>query len=250
MNPGTARPWPRRTWPAPSGCWLRSSPARPSPRERARILNWGDAKTSLDGKTVTGRRLNLYNSLTQSLTPTPQSITVTSPNGGESWTVGTSQNITWTSAGTHPVGNINIDYSIDSGTNWTSVVTGTPNDGTYSWTIPNTPSTNCLVRVREIDDCPTDTSNAVFTIVAAVLETVSAPTTPSGPASGTTGTSYSYSTGGSVSSFGHTVQYLFDWGDGTDSGWLAVGTTTASHTWAAAGTYNVRAMARCATDTG
>ncbi len=42
------------------------------------------------------------------------------------------------------------------------------------------------------------------------------------------------------------MQYKFDWDDGSDSGWLAVGTTTASHSWAAAGTYDVRAMARCA----
>ena len=46
------------------------------------------------------------------------------------------------------------------------------------------------------------------------------------------------------------MQYMFDWDDGTDSGWLAVGTTQASHSWAAAGTYDVRAKARCATHTG
>ena len=43
------------------------------------------------------------------------------------------------------------------------------------------------------------------------------------------------------------MQYLFDWADGTDSGWLAVGTTSAAHAWPAGGTYNVRAMARCST---
>ncbi len=45
------------------------------------------------------------------------------------------------------------------------------------------------------------------------------------------------------------MQYLFDWDDGNLSGWLATGTTTASHSWASAGTYNVRAMARCDTHT-
>ncbi len=92
-------------------------------------------------------------------------ITVTSPNGGESWTIGTAHNITWTSTGT--VGNLNIDYSTDSGTNWTAVATGEINDGSYSWTVPNTASTTCLVRVQETDGSPTDSSNAVFSITAA-----------------------------------------------------------------------------------
>ena len=44
-------------------------------------------------------------------------ITVTSPNGGESWEVGSVHNITWTSAGA--VGNVMIDYSTNNGSTWT-----------------------------------------------------------------------------------------------------------------------------------
>ncbi len=80
-------------------------------------------------------------------------------------------------------------------------------------------------------------------------EVVSTPNTPNGPISGTTGTGYSYSTWGSSSSFGHSVQYLFDWGDSTNSGWLPVGTTSASKSWSSVGTYSIKAQARCATDT-
>jgi beta-lactamase superfamily II metal-dependent hydrolase len=91
------------------------------------------------------------------------SITVTSPNGGENWIIGTAYNITWTSTGT--VSSLNIDYSTNNGTNWTSIATGEANDGSFSWTIPSvTPSTTCLVRVQEADASPTDASNAVFTI--------------------------------------------------------------------------------------
>ncbi len=173
-------------------------------------------------------------------------IRVTSPNGGEVWTSGDMHDVTWTSTGS--IANVNIDASIDSGSSWFSIVSGTANDGSYTC-FPDTPSTTCLVRVSDTDGDPSDTSDAVFTIIDPGTETVSAPTTPTGPASGTTGASYDYSTNGSTSSLGHSVQYKFDWDDGSDSGWLAVGTTQASHSWSAAGTYNVKAMARCAEHT-
>jgi phage gpG-like protein len=92
-------------------------------------------------------------------------------------------------------------------------------------------------------------SNGDSGVRSANAETISTPSTPSGPPSGSNGTSYSYTTGGSTTSLGHSVQYLLDWGDGTNSGWLPIGTTSASKSWSSAGTYNVKAQARCATDT-
>ena len=81
------------------------------------------------------------------------------------------------------------------------------------------------------------------------LETVSAPSVLIGPNAGITGDSYVYSTGGSYSSLDHAVEYQFDWtGDGvTDlSSW---GSAVQSKTWTVAGSYNVKARARCVTDT-
>ena len=88
-------------------------------------------------------------------------ITINSPNGGENWVFGSSHNIIWTS---EPVGNVKIDYSFDNGSNWTEITANTENDGSYTWTVPSISSTNCLVRVSEIDGNPTDISDAVFTI--------------------------------------------------------------------------------------
>ena len=84
---------------------------------------------------------------------------------------------------------------------------------------------------------------------AILTETVSTPSTPVGTTSGYIGTSYSFATGNSTSNLGHSVQYYFDWGDGTNSGWLAAGTFSAQKSWSSANTYNVTAKARCATDT-
>jgi len=90
------------------------------------------------------------------------SITVTAPNGGEVWRVMETHDITWTSE--NVTGAVDILYSIDNGGSWIDIVAGEPDDGAYSWTIPNTPGTTCLVRVQESDGSPFDTSDAVFEI--------------------------------------------------------------------------------------
>jgi hypothetical protein len=91
------------------------------------------------------------------------SIIVTSPNGGESWTAGTTHTVKWTSTGT--VGNVKISYSTNNGTNWTTIISSTANDGAYSWKVPSKNSSQCLVRIQEASDgTPSDTSNAVFSI--------------------------------------------------------------------------------------
>lgn len=85
--------------------------------------------------------------------------------------------------------------------------------------------------------------------VVVVIESVSSPSSLSGPVTGLPNTTYTYFTGGSVSNIGHPVQYFFDWGDGTDSNWLPVGVTSSTKSWPVGGTYTVRTRARCATDT-
>jgi uncharacterized repeat protein (TIGR02543 family) len=92
-------------------------------------------------------------------------------------------------------------------------------------------------------------NKAVTATFTAIPETVSTPTMPAGSGSGVTGTSYSYSTGGATSSLSHSVEYQFDWkGDGSDlSPWGVAGQ---SKTWTVAGTYQVRARARCVSHTG
>jgi hypothetical protein len=96
-------------------------------------------------------------------TPT-STITVTSPNGSESWLGGSSHNITWTSTGS--VGNVKIQYSVNNGSSWATIISSTGNNGSYSWTVPNVSSSECLVKVSETDGSPTDTSDAVFSITS------------------------------------------------------------------------------------
>jgi hypothetical protein len=90
------------------------------------------------------------------------SVTLSSPNGGENWSSGCNYNITWDS---HCIlGDVKIEYSTDSGNDWDTVVLNTPNDGIYSWKVPVTVSSNCLIKLSDLDGDPYDISNANFTI--------------------------------------------------------------------------------------
>ena len=89
-------------------------------------------------------------------------LTVTSPIGGENWVVGSSNNITWTNTGT--INNVKIEISTDDGTSYSTIVASTPNTGSYSWTVPNSPSTTVKIRISNDDGSISDTSDGNFTI--------------------------------------------------------------------------------------
>ncbi|MDD5688386.1 MAG: carbohydrate-binding protein [Elusimicrobia bacterium] len=89
-------------------------------------------------------------------------ITVTLPNGGENWVANNHVRVTWTSQG--KVGNVNIDLSIDGGTNWTTLISNTANDGIESIIVPNKASSTCKIRVRDVNGTSSDMSNANFKI--------------------------------------------------------------------------------------
>jgi hypothetical protein len=91
------------------------------------------------------------------------SIIVIYPNGGENLIPEQDYDIAWTS--TESITDVSIEYSTDSGTNWSIIVATTPNDGLYTWNVPITSSDNCLIRVTNIDGTPSDVSNTPFTIL-------------------------------------------------------------------------------------
>jgi len=98
-------------------------------------------------------------------------LTVTSPNGGESWDGGSVHDITWTSQ--NFAGNVKIEFSADGGGSWTTVVASTSNSGSYSWTVPNSVSNQCLVRISDAaDGVPSDVSDGGFSIVEVALPSI------------------------------------------------------------------------------
>ncbi|WP_407667269.1 lamin tail domain-containing protein [Myxococcus qinghaiensis] len=90
------------------------------------------------------------------------SVTVTSPNGGESWTTSSARTITWTSSN---VANVRVEYTLN-GSTWTTLSSSTSaSAGSLSWTLPATASTTARVRVTDTSNSSiTDTSNSTFSI--------------------------------------------------------------------------------------
>ena len=73
------------------------------------------------------------------------------------------------------------------------------------------------------------------------------PQTPTGPHNGIIGETYTYQTQ-TIDPNNDQIQYLFNWGDGTNSGWLGPypsGTICeTTHTWERRGTYDIRVRAK------
>jgi hypothetical protein len=109
----------------------------------------------------------------------PRPLTLTSPNGGEAWSANTVHAVTWTSpAETGPdPGTVTLEFSTDSGSSWTTLAAGEPDDGTYLWLVPDSQGPGRRVRVRRYNRvvptpapyptaCSQDGSDASFTIGA------------------------------------------------------------------------------------
>jgi hypothetical protein len=99
---------------------------------------------------------------------TPPGVTVTSPNGGESWVGGEARTITWTA--TDDVGVVAVDvYYRDSETAaWTKIAKDLPHTGSFQWFVHNVPTPAARVRVVAYDaaaNAGSDQSNGLFTLV-------------------------------------------------------------------------------------
>lgn len=91
-------------------------------------------------------------------------LTLTSPNGGEVWSVGDPGPVRWTSEGTISE-NLVLEYSPDAGATWYFVRGGIPNSGSFSWTVPDYVTVQCLLRIKDGNrPAVFDVSDAVFTI--------------------------------------------------------------------------------------
>jgi hypothetical protein len=97
----------------------------------------------------------------------PPTITVTTPNGGQSWRPGSAYTIWWTYTG-DPGANVKIELlknGVLNGTVVNSTPVGNNGSGYYTWTIPSGQASGTDYRIRITSDGSyTDTSDKNFKI--------------------------------------------------------------------------------------
>lgn len=98
-------------------------------------------------------------------TSNTQVLTVVSPNGGENWGYGTLRNITWNASN---VSQVTIEYQTAPAEPWHTIVENTTaGAGSYAWIVPNAPTSQARIKVRNaFGATPVDSSNGFFSITA------------------------------------------------------------------------------------
>ncbi|OJH37884.1 endonuclease/exonuclease/phosphatase family protein [Cystobacter ferrugineus] len=151
-------------------------------------------------------------------TPVPTGrVTVVVPNGGESWSAGSTRSIAWTaSESTH----VKLEYTTD-GSTWNVIADSIPAaEGGYTWQVPASATTKARVRVSDASEAAVaDTSDADFAITSTPPQDTRAPITQETEANNSVATA-----SGRVGADKNVSGTL---SSGTDVDWFAFNVTTA-----------------------
>jgi len=176
------------------------------------------------------------------------------PTGGE--ILKDTITIKWSAYDTEDGDNLPIYlyYSSDNGRTW-SPFTSNPqkNTGEYSWDTTKLPDGAYLLQISAMDS---DTNIGFDTSGQFQIKNHEAPPVnhepvkpnqPSGPTNGKIGQEYSYTTS-TTDPDGDQVYYLWDWGDGNNSGYLGPYnsgvTINTTHKWTIKGSYGIKVKAK------
>ncbi len=170
--------------------------------------------------------------------------TPNTPSGPSSGNTGTSY--IYTTSTTDPDGD-NVKYGWDWNGNgivdeWTGFyASGTTFSIAHSW--PTAGTYNVKVMAEDSNGAQSGFSSAKTVVIN---DPPNKPTI-TGPTSGKTGNSYTYSAS-TTDPDGDQIYYLFDWDDGSDSGWKGPynsgQTASVSHVWIVQGTYQIKVKAK------
>jgi hypothetical protein len=89
------------------------------------------------------------------------------PNGGEVFSIGTIEPVTWEASDNIGIDSIVLEYSTNGGSDWTYVASPPSSDTIYYWVIPPTPSAECLMKVKAFDaimNMAEDISDSLFEV--------------------------------------------------------------------------------------
>ncbi len=130
-----------------------------------------DNRAGGGGRVTGGSGCQLTTAYQINVVNTSGPFAVTIPNGGQSYTGGTLQTITWNVVGTNasPIScaNVKITLSTDGGLTYpTVIIASTPNDGTQAVTIPAVITTTARIKIEAVGNIFFDISDADFSISA------------------------------------------------------------------------------------
>ncbi|BDS11782.1 T9SS type A sorting domain-containing protein [Aureispira anguillae] len=171
------------------------------------------------------------------------SITVTSPNGGEVWQGLSTHPITWTHT-SDASGQFRVEYSDNNGTSWSALNNGTSNNS-YNWNVPNNPGTSYLVRVLDFNNtCRSDVSDANFTVSPSdpVL------TAPNGGQTLYSGTTYNITWLASTF-FSSYVKLEYSLDNGATWNYIGSVSNTGSESWTIPNVYSTQCLVRASNST-
>lgn len=159
------RTYPGGTWTtivtsAPNtGSYLRNVPTGSSTTARIRIVSLNNTSIS-----------DISNA---NFTINAGTVTVTSPNGGETWLEGTTDTIRWTSTGFTENVKIELNRTYPTGT-WVALVASAPNTGSYPRNVPTGTTNTARIRISRVSRADVnDVSNANFAISGGSIAVVS-----------------------------------------------------------------------------
>ncbi|MFT3980084.1 MAG: hypothetical protein QM687_06405 [Ferruginibacter sp.] len=134
--------------------------------------NWNVPNISTTQARVSVRpTVNTYTDMSDQVFPIIKAVTLIQPNFGGIMQAGSTYDISWSSDGISSVYDL---FYTTNGTTYTNIVTGyNTSNNKYTWTVPNIPSANCRIVIRDnINTCKTDTSDQAF-----IISTSAAPIT-------------------------------------------------------------------------
>lgn len=96
-------------------------------------------------------------------------ISVSSPVALDEYAAGASTFITWATGGSGSVNNVNLYYSEDGGTFWSTIAQNISNSGSYAWTVPSGGTAEGMVKAEATDLVTVLATglSGLFTVVAA-----------------------------------------------------------------------------------
>jgi PKD repeat protein len=131
-----------------------------------------------------------------------------------------------------------FDWGDSTDSDWTGPFdSGDTASAAHTW--PNMGSYDVKVKAKDLADQETAWSDVLTVIIG--NSPPNTPPHPAGPSTGDTGKEYEY-TAYTTDPEDDDLEYLFDWGDGTQSAWNPEG--SAMKSWELEGTYEVKVKAR------